>query len=240
MIGVFCQTRTLGAYKTPSLIRRYANVSQKWRVPGKRAFRQHANPLSLRFTKPIEPLPWDEIYSSPKKPFHLDIGCASGETVCELALQNPEWNYLGVDVRQTVIQSAKRNREKVPYSNVYFLNANLQYNANSILGTLPGPLSVVTMFHPDPWFKKRHRKRRLITAEFLNLLCHYVSSGAKVHIQTDVPELYEDICDQISKATSKLKRHEEPSRNPFGVRTPREEYCINKGMDIYRVLLEYE
>lgn len=80
--------------------------------------------------------------------------------ICELARSNPNVNYLGVDVRHKVIQAALRNLSHVPTKNIHFLQANLQYSADTILGTMPGPINTVTILHPDPWFKKRHKKRR--------------------------------------------------------------------------------
>ena len=56
--------------------------------------RQHVNPLSKKFFE-IDPIPpIKDIFDNPKLPLHLDIGCASGDFLIELSLQNKNWNYI--------------------------------------------------------------------------------------------------------------------------------------------------
>ena len=61
--------------------------------------RQHVNPLSKNF-KETETIPsLIEMFGEPKFNLHLDIGCASGEFLFDLALVNTSWNYLGIEIR---------------------------------------------------------------------------------------------------------------------------------------------
>ena len=61
--------------------------------------RQHVNPLSKNFDE-IEKIPsLNEMFGDYKLPLHLDIGCASGEFLFDLALVNKDWNYLGIEIR---------------------------------------------------------------------------------------------------------------------------------------------
>ena len=70
--------------------------------------RQHVNPLSNIFknTEPIPPL--DQIFENPFLPLHLDIGCASGDFLFELAINNKNWNYLGIEIRRKYVSFNKR------------------------------------------------------------------------------------------------------------------------------------
>ena len=68
--------------------------------------RQHVNPLSKNFFE-IDPIPpLNEIFQNPKLPLHLDIGCASGDFLIELSLNNENWNYIGIEIREKLVQNA--------------------------------------------------------------------------------------------------------------------------------------
>ena len=69
--------------------------------------RQHVNPLSSNFNQ-IEKIPsLDEMFGDYKSNLHLDIGCAAGEFLCDLALVNTSWNYLGIEIREKLVKNAK-------------------------------------------------------------------------------------------------------------------------------------
>ena len=69
--------------------------------------RQHVNPLSKYFQE-IESIPKiDQIFKNSALPTHLDIGCASGEFLFQLAENNKNWNYLGFEIREKLIIKAK-------------------------------------------------------------------------------------------------------------------------------------
>ena len=75
--------------------------------------RQHVNPLSRNFNQ-IESIPsLVEMFSDSKLNLHLDIGCASGDFLFDLALVNTSWNYLGIEIRERLVKTAKlRVQEK--------------------------------------------------------------------------------------------------------------------------------
>ena len=67
--------------------------------------RQHVNPLSRNFNQ-IERIPsLVEMFGDPKLNLHLDIGCASGDFLFDLALVNTSWNYLGIEIRERLVKS---------------------------------------------------------------------------------------------------------------------------------------
>ena len=67
--------------------------------------RQHVNPLSSFFQKPIELPSSDSLFLNNELPIHLDIGCARGQFLIDMALLNPKWNYVGVEIRSPLILS---------------------------------------------------------------------------------------------------------------------------------------
>ena len=91
--------------------------------------RQHVNPLSSNFNQ-IERLPsLSEMFGYSKSNLHLDIGCAAGEFLFDLALVNTNWNYLGIEIREKVVKNAKLKVFEREINNLYFVFGN----ANNIL-----------------------------------------------------------------------------------------------------------
>ena len=75
--------------------------------------RQHVNPLSKNFFE-IENIPsLIEIFEDSKLNLHLDIGCAAGDFLFDIALGSVNWNYLGIEIRERLVKTAKlKVREK--------------------------------------------------------------------------------------------------------------------------------
>ena len=149
--------------------------------------RQHVNPLSKNFNE-IENIPYlNEIYDNSKLNLHLDIGCASGAFLFDLALDNSNWNYLGIEIREKLVKTAKLKVQEKEIKNLYFLFGN----ANKIVNDVQSKFIIknirsISFNFPDPWFKKRHHKRRVIQPDFINILANLLQTGSLIFIKTDV------------------------------------------------------
>jgi len=136
--------------------------------------RQHVNPLSSNFNQ-IKRIPsLNEMFDDSKSNLHLDIGCAAGEFLFDLALLNTSWNYLGIEIREKLVKNAKLKVLEREIKNLYFVFGN----ANNILNDVQSKffikkLNSLSFNFPDPWFKKRHYKRRVIQPEFIDILSNY-------------------------------------------------------------------
>ena len=151
--------------------------------------RQHVNPLSNNFNQ-IERIPsLSEMFGDSKLNLHLDIGCAAGEFLFDLALVNTSWNYLGIEIRERLVKTAKLKVIEREFKNLYFVFGN----ANNILNDVQSKfiiknLKSLSFNFPDPWFKKRHYKRRVIQPEFINFLSNSLQKGTLIFIKTDVKD----------------------------------------------------
>ena len=86
--------------------------------------RQHVNPLSRNF-KAIERIPSIiEIFGDSKLNLHLDIGCAAGQFLFDLALVNTSWNYLGIEIREKLVRNARLRLIDKMIGNLYFVFGN--------------------------------------------------------------------------------------------------------------------
>jgi tRNA (guanine-N7-)-methyltransferase len=99
-----------------------------------------------------------------------------------------------------------------------------------------GLLQAVTIQFPDPWFKKKHAKRRMVNAELVQTVVDKLASGGRVFVQTDI----EFLADQMFELFRSDKRLREVSisENPFSVKTEREKAVEDKELPVYRALWE--
>ena len=130
--------------------------------------RQHVNPLSRFFQLPLE-LPGPEaLFDDPNRPIHLDIGSARGQFLLALADVQPVWNHLGVEIRRPLVAAAQRDRDARELQNLHFLFCNANVSVQGWMEALPPDrLQRVSIQFPDPWFKKRHQKRRVLQPALL-------------------------------------------------------------------------
>ena len=201
--------------------------------------RQHVNPLSKNFNDIERFPPLIEMYGDSKLNLHLDIGCASGQFLFDLALVNTSWNYLGIEIREKLVETAKSKVREREIKNLYFLFGN----AINILNDAQSKLIIknvksISFNFPDPWFKKRHYKRRVIQPEFINILSNSLQKGTLIFIKTDVKDLFDYMDYTISsnfyfKTIDKKDFNYSESFNPNKVKTNREKYVIVNQLDIF-------
>ena len=201
--------------------------------------RQHVNPLSKNFDE-IEKIPsLIDMFDDSKLNLHIDIGCASGEYLFDLALENTNWNYLGIEIRERLVNTAKLKVRDKEIKNLFFVfgNAfNILNDYHSIF--LIKNLKSISFNFPDPWFKKRHHKRRVIQPEFINILSKLMKKGSIIYIKTDVKDLFEYMDCTISSDFN-FERIEKKdfnyleSFNPNKVQTNREKYVLVNELEIF-------
>ncbi len=201
--------------------------------------RQHVNPLSKNFDV-IRKIPsLNEMFDDSKLNLHLDIGCAAGDFLFDLALVNTKWNYLGIEIRERLVKTACLKAQEREIRNLYFLfgNAyNILNNAQSKL--IIKNLKSISFNFPDPWFKKRHNKRRVIQPKFIQILSDSLQKGSLIFIKTDVRDLFDYMDCTISSNFNFRKINKDDfnyseSFNPNIFKTSREKYVIFNQLDIF-------
>ena len=201
--------------------------------------RQHVNPLSSNFNQ-IEQIPsLSEMFGDSKLNLHLDIGCAAGEFLFDLALVNTSWNYLGIEIRERLVKTAKLKVQEREIKNLYFVFGN----ANNILNDVQSKfilenLKSISFYFPDPWFKRKHYKRRVIQPDFINMLSNSLKIGSLIFIKTDVKDLFDYMdCTILSnlnfKNIDKKEFNYSKSFNPNKIKTNREKLVIDNKLDIF-------
>ncbi|MCE2390659.1 MAG: tRNA (guanosine(46)-N7)-methyltransferase TrmB [Proteobacteria bacterium] len=115
----------------------------------------------------------------------LDIGFGRAELLMDLAHERPERCFLGVEVSRKRVAKAARRVHRRGLTNCFLLHATAEYAVERVLPERS--VSECWICCPDPWPKKRHHKRRLIQAPFVDHLVRLLEPDAPLHIATDDP-----------------------------------------------------
>ncbi|KAG5009700.1 hypothetical protein JHK87_018215 [Glycine soja] len=212
--------------------------------------RQHVNPLSSSLSVPAQVPEWNHAFADPTLPLMVDIGCGSGRFLMWLAKRTPkERNFLGLEIRQKIVKRAESWAKDLALDNVHFLFANATISFKQLVESYPGPLALVSILCPDPHFKKRHHKRRVLQKPLVDAIVDNLMPGGQVFTQSDVFEMALDMRNQFDEVET-LKHIEvfNPSMlcdsegwllgNPMGIRTEREIHAEHEGAKIYRRLYQ--
>ena len=203
--------------------------------------RQHVNPLSQFFQIPISLPSKNVLFSKSNNPIHLDIGSAKGEFLIELAKKSPDWNFVGLEIREPLVRLCEKKREKLELNNLKFLFCNVNVSLDEWLADLNfGQLKRVSIQFPDPWFKRKHFKRRVLKTNLLNSVAKTMSKDGELFIQSDIFKLIESMTNTIDENRYFTRKDVGDLRlidkNPYNVMTDREIFSLKKNLLIYRVM----
>lgn len=123
------------------------------------------------------------------RPLIVEIGFGNGDHLIHLAQTRPEYNFIGLEISSQSMDKAEAKIEKRRLANVRPIHCR----AETALAHLLGPQTVTELHinYPDPWFKKRHQRRRLIQRETVDLLTSRLRAGGTLHLATDITEYAE-------------------------------------------------
>ena len=201
--------------------------------------RQHVNPLSKKYQTPLTPPSWEKVYAQPTKPLHLDIGCARGEFLLSMAQLQPDWNFLGLEIRESLVEQANAKVSEVGLSNLHYLFCNVNNSLQALFDSFgAGTLQRVTIQFPDPWFKKRQAKRRVVQPELVDTLASYLAGGGVVFLQSDIEAVAVEMRDRFDAHPAFHRQGTDTwlATNPLPVPTEREISTLSRGEPVYRAL----
>lgn len=196
---------------------------------------QHVNPLSPYYRQEPDPVDLSRVFAMSERPLLLDIGCARGRFLLRMAEAEPDWNYLGVEIREPLVDEANRLAKDAGLDNLHYVFCNAMLWLNRLLDDMPhGVLRAVTIQFPDPWFKKKHAKRRMVNTELVDTVSRHLPHGGRVFIQTDIEPLAAEMFVQFRD----VNVYDElvVDRNPFAVKTEREIAVEAKELPVYRAI----
>lgn len=200
---------------------------------------QHVNPLSPYFRFTPKPIQIEKVFADANLPLHLDIGAARGRFLLKMAEIFPETNFLGVEIREPLVVEANRIAKEANLTNLHYEFNNATFSLDRLLENLPADvLHTVTIQFPDPWYKKKHAKRRMVDENLAETIVGHLKSGGEIFVQTDVDFLADEMF-EIFRHNENL-REIKLSENPFPVKTEREAAVEEKKLPIYRRIFRIE
>ncbi|AYC29884.1 tRNA (guanosine(46)-N7)-methyltransferase TrmB [Paenisporosarcina cavernae] len=178
---------------------------------------------------------WGTLFPQ-NQPLHIEVGTGKGKFITGMAIANPDINYIGIELYDSVIVSAVENAlEAGSPPNLRLLNVN-----GAHLEKYFAKMDVARVYlnFSDPWPKTRHAKRRLTHENFLKLYESILPSNGEIHFKTDNRGLFEFSLVSISEYNMRLKyvsldlHAEMPEDN---ITTEYEEKFSALGQPIYRL-----
>ena len=157
----------------------------------KRRFRTHTNPFNYDKVMPV--LNLKETFPKFKGLVDVEFGFGKGVFLRSWAKAHPERFLVGFEIRKLLVSYVKEKCEQESVSNVFLVHGAAKNGLEGSLQTCK--IENVFIFHPDPWFKKKHHKRRLVNKAFIETLTPLLVEGANLYILTDVEELFIEIQD---------------------------------------------
>lgn len=130
---------------------------------------------------------WDTFFQN-DKPLHVEIGMGKGQFIHTLAEQNPDINYLGIEMYSSVLYRALERREETDLENLYFLRFDAKYLTDIFSR---GEVDVIYLNFSDPWPKERHAKRRLTSPNFFLIYDEILDPNGFIQFKTDNRPLFD-------------------------------------------------
>jgi tRNA (guanine-N7-)-methyltransferase len=192
---------------------------------------------------PVNPAEWKgrwHEYFGNENPIHLEVGTGKGRFITGMGIQNPGFNYMGMEIYDSILVTALDRIKEAGVSNVRIIRENAEKLSDFFE---EGELDRIYLNFSDPWPKSKHEKRRLTSEFFLAQYKNVLNDKGEIHFKTDNQGLFEYSLHSISKYGMTLKNvsldlHNSSFEN--NVMTEYEEKFSEKGFRIYRLEAEFK
>lgn len=195
--------------------------------------RRHANPFAFRGD--IARPDYATIFGR-AAPLEVEIGFGKGQFLRRLAAARPDTNFVGLEIRQFLVDGLMEDARADGLGNVH----GVYCNANTALTALfvPGEVRRFYVNFPDPWFKKRHVKRRVINAETATMIRELLATEGEVHVMTDYEPIALDMREALELAglVNVAGRGNLMSFSTTGVTSEREDWHLSQGDPVHRFM----
>jgi len=133
-------------------------------------------------------------------PTVLEIGFGNGSSLAEMAANQPDMNFIGVEVHRPGVGQLLKRIEEIQLTN---LKVACSDAVELLKHRIPdNSLERLQIYFPDPWHKKRHHKRRIIQADFVEFLSQKIKQNGHLHMATDWQDYAEQMLEDVSSNTN--------------------------------------
>lgn len=179
---------------------------------------------------------WKELFGN-NNPIRIEVGMGKGRFITDLAVQNPDINYIGIEKYSSVLVRAIEKRQELDINNLIFI----RMDAEDILDVFEeGEVDRIYLNFSDPWPKDRHAKRRLTSKEFFKRYDVILAQGGIVEFKTDNNMLFDFSLEEIENTAFIVKEftrdlHNSPM-NEGNIMTEYEEKFSSMGNPINKLV----
>ena len=167
-----------------------------------------------------------------RAPLEVDLGFGDGSFLVTLAKQNPQRNFLGLERLLGRVRNASRKIARQNLENARVLRIESSYAVAYLLP--PNSVSVFYLLFPDPWPKRRHQRRRIVTEEFLEAIHRALVVDGLFVVATDECEYF----DEIRRRSEKIVNFTICSNRDLDLPTTTfEKHFLARDLEIYRLVL---
>jgi tRNA (guanine-N7-)-methyltransferase len=168
-------------------------------------------PYLLAVPEQPGPLSWSAVFGN-EHPVEIEVGFGKGLFLLSSCQQRPAVNFLGIEiVRKYALFTATRFAKR-GLANVRLVCGDARrFLADHVPA---GSVQAIHVYFPDPWWKKRHLKRRVFTGEFAALCERSLQPDGRLFVSTDVEEYFEVIVKTVAENTRLVRQEEKPAAVP--------------------------
>ena len=180
---------------------------------------------------------WNEVFGN-DNPIRIEIGMGKGRFITQMAIENPDVNYIGIEKFSSVLVRALEKRENVEIDNLFFI----RMDAETITDVFDeGEVDRIYLNFSDPWPKDRHAKRRLTSQQFFGRYDKILKKDGIVEFKTDNNLLFDFSLEEIPKAGWNLDEvtrdlHNDEKMNKGNIMTEYEERFSSAGNPINKLI----
>ena len=181
---------------------------------------------------------WKERFGN-EHPVHLEIGTGKGKFINQLAAENPDINYVGIEKYSSVLIRALDKLDESQIGNLLFIRGDAELICE-YFGE--GEVEKIYLNFSDPWPKDRHAKRRLPSKEYLRRFAQILTEDGTIEFKTDNRALFDFAVDEVEAGGFKILQitydlHSDPVMNEGNIMTEYEERFSAKGNPICKYIL---
>ncbi len=164
-------------------------------------------PVGLDVETLARPIVWFELFGN-SNPVEMEIGMGKGTFLVEQAKTRPDINFFGIEYARWFWRFASDRMRRAGCLNARTVRAEASYFINEFV--TDSSLSVVHIYFPDPWPKKRHHKRRLIQPPFMQQVIRILAPNGRVQIVTDHQDYFEQMEQVVGSCKLKVVDYNRP------------------------------
>lgn len=182
---------------------------------------------------------FSQLFENKGNPLNIEIGMGKGRFIMDLAEQNPEINYIGIERYDSVLFRALQKMEDRQLTNLLFLSIDAA-EVDEIFEK--GEVSKIYLNFSDPWPKDRHAKRRLTSNNFLEKYDKFLKNEGTIEFKTDNKDLFDFSLEEVNNSKWEIVKytrdlHNDSLMNAGNIMTEYEEKFSLRGNPIFKYII---